>query len=201
MEKKVLDRIFEPFFTTKAPGKGSGLGLAVVHGIMQSHEGAVVARSEPGKGSTFDLYFPAHPEARLKAAPAPATPAVVGNGLHILLVDDEPSLCRIAAKFLHRLGYSTTEADSATAALNKIREQPEHFNLVITDLTMPEINGLELARQFHAIRPDLPVILASGLSSSLKEDTLREAGIHELLEKPVSMNALAEVVQRVLRKA
>jgi PAS domain S-box-containing protein len=198
MERKILDRIFEPFFTTKAPGKGSGLGLAVVHGIMQSHEGAVVARSEPGQGSTFDLYFPAHPEARLKTAQAPATPAVVGNGLHILLVDDEPSLCRIAAKFLHRLGYSTTEADSATAALNKIREQPEHFNLVITDLTMPEMDGLSLARAIHQLRPGLPVILASGFDMQRTGEADDPPNIRARLQKPYTRDTLLEQVNSVL---
>ena len=198
MEKKILDRIFEPFFTTKAPGKGSGLGLAVVHGIMQTHEGAVVARSEPGQGSTFDLYFPAHPEARLNTALVTVTPEVNGNGLHILLVDDEPSLCRIAAKLLHRLGYGTTEVGSATAALDKIREQPEHFNLVITDLTMPEMDGLSLARALHQLRPGLPVILASGFDMQRTGEADGPPNIRARLQKPYTRETLSEQVNDVL---
>ncbi len=199
MDARTLERIFEPFFTTKPVGKGTGLGLAVVHGIVQSHEGIITVRSQPGQGTTFDIYFPAQitdpvpPAGLLRDIPR-------GHGQRILILDDEPALTEPFQGLLQRLNYQVTTCNLASEALRRFRENPADFDLLITDLTMPEISGLEVARQFHDIRPDLPVILSTGYAYALEPATLREAGISELLEKPLALRALAQTVQRVLAR-
>jgi PAS domain S-box-containing protein len=200
MDAKTLERIYEPFFTTKPVGKGTGLGLSVVHGIMKSHEGVITVESQVGQGTTFRLYFPAQTQAETVAGEAAANSHGRGHGQRILLLDDEPALTSVLQKTLRRLDYQVATSNQASDAIRLVRENPAQFDLVITDLTMPEINGLEVARQLHAIRAELPVILVSGYSVSLQADSLREAGISELLQKPVSLSGLAEAVQRVLKK-
>jgi PAS domain S-box-containing protein len=200
MDARTLERIFEPFFTTKPVGKGTGLGLSVVHGIVQSHEGILTVTSQPGQGTTFYLYFPAKTQA------APAANAANGNlsrghGQKILLVDDDPALTGMFQRLLCQLDYQVASYNSPSEAVRLFREKPAQFDLAITDLTMPEMNGLSLARQLHAIRPELPVLLTSGTNSALTDQDLREAGILELLEKPVSIACLAEVVQRTLAQS
>jgi PAS domain S-box-containing protein len=199
MDSNILEHIFEPFFTTKPVGKGTGLGLAVVHGIVQSHEGVITVESEVGQGTTFCLYFPAQlqPETMI-AANTGQLP--LGRGQRVLLLDDETALTVMFGKLLRRLSYEVISTNSASEAIRFVRESPTQFDLVITDLNMPEFDGLEVARQVRKIRPNLPVVLASGYSSFLTAEILREAGICELLEKPVALPALAEVVHRnVLR--
>jgi PAS domain S-box-containing protein len=197
MDAKTLERIFEPFFTTKPVGKGTGLGLAVVHGIVQAHNGAITVESEVGRGSTFRLYFPG--QQQLAVLPATRTLlAPFGAGQRILLLDDEPALTSSLQRLLVRLNYQVTTTNSARESLQWCRRDPAQFDLVITDLTMPEMTGLEVARQLQALRPDLPVILASGFSADLDRESLAAAGICELLEKPISRLTLANVIHRVL---
>jgi len=197
MDAKTLERVFEPFFTTKPVGKGTGLGLAVVHGIVQSHGGVITVESEVGRGTTFHLYFPG----QIKQAPtAESTECQIpkGHGEKILLLDDEPALTTTMKGLLQRLNYQVSTSNSAREVLRWYQRDASQFDLVITDLTMPEMTGIELARQLRELRPHLPVILASGFSADLNRDTLRASGIYDLLEKPISMNALAEVIQRAL---
>jgi len=197
MDAKTLARIYDPFFTTKPVGKGTGLGLAVVHGIVRSHDGVIMVESEVDRGTTFRLFFPAQMNSAA-LADANTGPAVCGHGQNILLVDDELALTAPLQKLLCRLNYQVVTSNSAREAVRLVQANPSQFDLVITDLTMPEMNGLEVARQIRVIRPDLPVVLTSGLSSSVSAESLREAGVRELLEKPVSLTALAGVVQRTL---
>jgi PAS domain S-box-containing protein len=197
MSPATLDRIFEPFFTTKAVGEGTGLGLAVVHGIMQSHEGLVSVYSQPGQGTLFHLYFPAHASA---AATAVANQAAVptGAGQRILYVDDEMPLVRLGKKILERLGYLVEPHTSVTEALALVRADPRRFHLVVTDQTMPGMTGVEFARELTRIRPDLPIVLTTGYTGNLDLEHLREVGVHELLLKPPTIHTLGAAVHRVL---
>jgi PAS domain S-box-containing protein len=197
MSAKTLERIFEPFFTTKPVGKGTGLGLSVVHGLVQAHHAVIKVESQLGSGTTFSLYFPGKP------APAdPAQDAIKrppnGSRQTILVVDDEAALTATFQRILSRHNYQVVMCDNAPTALQLIQENPAAYDLVITDLTMPEMNGLDLARQIRAICPNLPVILASGYTSELSSENLKDAGVNELLQKPVSLPELVEMVHRVI---
>jgi PAS domain S-box-containing protein len=197
MDANTLKRIFEPFFTTKPAGQGTGLGLAVVHGLVHAHEGAITVESQPGQGSTFCLYFPAKSPGGMIAGAA-AGKLFRGGGETILIVDDEPALTATFQRLLSRLNYQVVTSNSACAALKLFDEDPARFALVITDLTMPDMNGLELARQLRAVRQNVPVILTSGYAPELNRQNLQTAGVCELLEKPVSMPQLVAAVQRAL---
>jgi CheY-like chemotaxis protein len=202
MDALTLDRIFEPFFTTKPVGKGTGLGLSVVHGIMEAHHGIIIVESHPGLGTKFSLYFPAEATAATATAASVAVPVAtpLGSGQHILVLDDEAALTAMIQKYMRRLDYQVTTSNHPAEAIRWFRENPAQFQLVITDLTMPEMNGLEVARQIHALRPELPVILVSGIGVTVDVEQLRAAGICERLDKPVALVALAELVERVLTR-
>ena len=195
MEPATMDRIFDPFFTTKAVGEGTGLGLAVVLGIMQSHDGAITVYSQPGEGTTFHSYFPVLENAATAAEPAPL-PVPRGHGEHILFVDDEAALARVGAKMLERLGYSVTMKTSALDALAAARVQP--FHLAITDLTMPVMDGAKLGGQLLQLQPGLAIILTTGYSGVMTVEKVRELGFRDLLTKPTTARALGEAVHRAL---
>jgi PAS domain S-box-containing protein len=197
MNEETLARIFEPFFTTKAPGEGTGLGLAVVHGIMQNHDGVVTVYSEPGKGTTFHLYFPAH-AGEDSAAAIQAAPIPHGHGERILYLDDEESLAQLGKKTLDILGYETEIFTNPTEALKAVRTNPRRYALVITDLTMPGMTGVDLAKQLLQIRPDLPIILTTGYSATLTPEKIRALGVRQLLLKPHTIHSLGTTVQRAL---
>jgi PAS domain S-box-containing protein len=194
MDPATLRRIFEPFFTTKPPGEGTGLGLAVVHGIMESHDGAVTGSSRPGAGTMFQLYFPAYAGEVAAAEPAPG-PEPAGRGERILLVDDEELLVGLGEAALRELGYAVESVTRPAAALEWVRADPARFALVLTDQTMPGMTGLDLAGELQKIRPDLPVILMTGYSGSLAPERLAAAGIRRLLLKPPTLHALAAAVR------
>ena len=197
MDAKTVERIFEPFFTTKSVGKGTGLGLSMVHGIVAAHQGIITVASEVGQGSTLSLYFPAvaTPAKGDAAAVAPSAP---GRGQQILYIDDEAALTVSFRQLLERMNYQVTTSNHALEALELFRQNPARFDLVITDLTMPEMNGLEVARRIHGRRPELPLVLASGFAPELSRENLEAAGIRELMEKPFSTTILAGVLQRTL---
>jgi CheY-like chemotaxis protein len=196
MDAATLERIFEPYFTTKTFGEGTGLGLAVVHGIVKNHDGAIIVYSQPGKGTTFHVYFPAveQPEA---VSAARAAPLPRGNGQRILFVDDELALTEIAGGILRWLGYSVTARTNPAESLVEFRAAPKDFDLVITDLTMPGMTGLELARQLLEIRPDVPVLLATGFGGTLTAESVRQRGIRDLLMKPFTAESIAATVHHV----
>jgi len=199
MDQATMDRIFEPFFTTKSPGEGTGLGLSVVHGIMRSHDGAVAVESKPGIGTTFHLYFPAV-LTKVDATAVQAAPVPRGQGEKILYVDDEEPIAEMARKILIHLGYAAEARTRASEAVDLVRANPGHFDLVVADLTMPVITGIDLARQLAQIRPALPVILATGDPGTLKLETTGVPGIREILLKPLSVQSLGMAVQRVLAR-
>jgi PAS domain S-box-containing protein len=197
MEQDVAARIFEPFFTTKQIGEGTGMGLAVVHGIVKSHEGAIEVTSAPGQGTAFDLYFPRITEEG-EIDGALGDPRISRGTERILFVDDEPALAELGQQVLEALGYQVQALGDSREAWGRFAAAPESFDLVITDLTMPGMTGAQLAEKILALRPRLPVILTTGYSDILTEEEARELGVREYLLKPVSTVRLAEVVRRVL---
>ncbi len=182
MDRATLDHIFEPFFTTKAVGEGTGLGLAVVHGIMKSHDGGISVYSQPGEGTTFHLYFPVI-ETEATAQEIEATPIPRGQGEHILFVDDEEVLASLGKKMLERLGYRVTMKTSALEAIAAVRDQPKPFDLVITDLTMPVMDGTKLGGQLLQIQPRLPIIITTGYSGVMTAGKARELGFQGIIEQ------------------
>jgi CheY-like chemotaxis protein len=200
MDKTTLSRIFEPFFTTKAPGNGTGLGLAVVHGIVQSHEGVVMVDSTLGEGTTFHLYFPASADEIEEAIIAPAdTPR--GRGERILCVDDEGELATMMKTILERLGYRVDAHNDPVDALGAVDAAPDAYDLVITDQLMPTLTGTGLAERIHALQPQLPVILVTGYAPTLSAEHIQTIGVRKLLLKPFSIDALATIVALVLTEA
>jgi PAS domain S-box-containing protein len=199
MPREVLERIFEPFFTTKPHGSGTGLGLAVVRGIMKSHDGAITVYSEPGKGTLFHLYFPVVEGTASRPAQAPPPPRK-GSGQHILYLDDEAALVVLARRLLERLGYHVSGFSSATEALAAFEAAPDQFDLVLSDLSMPGITGIDVARRVLEIRPDVPVLLASGYVRAEDVELARSIGVREVIWKPATINEMGELLGRVLAK-
>jgi CheY-like chemotaxis protein len=196
----IIHRIFDPYFSTKDKGKGTGLGLAVVHGIVKSHRGAIQVLSRLGEGATFDVYFPM---AQAAAAAAEAAPeeAVVGGSERILFVDDEPSIELLGKQMLVSLGYEVTTRNTAIAALELFRSDPSAFDLVITDMTMPLMTGDRMAVEMMRLRPDLPVIICTGFNELLSKERVQVIGIRALLMKPFLKNEAATVIRQVLDQA
>jgi len=196
MEKEVMERIFEPFFTTKKVGEGTGLGLSVVHGIVKSHNGAIAVDSTPGKGSTFDIFFPKVEgnEVQVPESSEPATP----KQEVILLVDDEKVMVDVTKQILERLGYAVVATTSSIVALEAFQEEPDEFDLVITDQTMPNMTGTQLAKELIAIRPDIPVILCSGYPENVNLEEVQSIGIKKFITKPISKQDIAALIREVL---
>jgi len=192
-----LERIFEPYYTTKPSGKGTGMGLAVVHGIVENHQGRIEVESILGRGTTFQVYFPVVSGTEAPKVAAGAV-ALVGGGESILVVDDEPMVADYLQGFLEQLGYLVTVCNDGNSALARFEADPFWFDLVITDQTMPGRTGFDMARAMLALRPRLPIILCSGYSSALSPERVVEAGIREFMMKPVSLHDLAPLVRKVL---
>lgn len=198
MSDDVVQRIFDPFFTTKSQQEGTGLGLAVVHGIVLEHEGAIRVESRVGSGSTFHVLLPALREsAPVDETYERATPR--GRGERILLIDDEQQLAFGTSKLLERFGYATAVFDRPTDALEEFARDPHCFGLVITDLTMPEIDGIELSRRILALRPHCPVLLTTGALNEATLQAAQTAGIRQVLLKPVDHRVLLEAIEIHLR--
>ncbi|MCG2777151.1 MAG: PAS domain S-box protein, partial [Desulfobacterales bacterium] len=195
MSAEVLGRIFDPYFTTMEKGEGTGLGLAVVHGIVKSHGGAITVYSKVGKGSTFKVYFPVI-EKKLVEKEEKAEAISTGHQ-RILFVDDEPVLVDIGKKMLEHLGHQVITRTSSVEALEAFRNNPDKFDLVITDKTMPQMTGFGLAKEIKRIRPGVPIILCTGFSDTTDEDKARAMGINGLVMKPVVMREMAEIIKRV----
>ena len=195
IDAKTMERIFDPYFTTKEVGKGSGLGLAVVNGIVKRHEGAITVQSVPGKGTTFSIYFPrldSRPEATMQVEDPPQR-----GSERILLVDDEPALMEMATSILERLGYKVTGQTDSVTALEVFRSSPDEFDLVITDYTMPNLTGMDLAKEVRRIRPDIRVMLCTGFSEKITPDHMKELGVG-LLMKPYGMREISEAIRKIL---
>jgi CheY-like chemotaxis protein len=201
MERGVMERIFDPFYTTKGRGKGTGLGLSVVHGIVKSHGGTLTVESEPGKGSVFEVFLSRITCVEQPVAKPVALP-VQGGKERILLVDDEEDLVFAGKKMLERLGYSVVAGTDSREMLKLFRAEPQSFDLVITDQTMPHLTGEMLAREMLGLRADLPIILCSGMGASgnsgVTLERARAVGIRELVTKPFEREEMTRVIRRLL---
>lgn len=197
MTPEVMSRIFDPYYTTKEVGRGTGLGLAVVHGIVQSHGGSITCTSSPGQGTVFDIYLPEILSEKTGGMRLEESPLPTGSE-RILFVDDEPALVNMAQKMLSRLGYTVVTRSSSLEALELFQEEPYKYDLVITDMTMPVMTGDILAQKIMEIRNDIPVILCSGYSEHITEVKAKKIGIREFVMKPFGKKGLAETIRKVL---
>jgi two-component system cell cycle sensor histidine kinase/response regulator CckA len=199
MDKGTLERIFEPYFTSKEIGKGSGMGLALVHGIVQGCEGFIKVESELGKGTTFHIFFPAMEEKATEVPEEQREELPKGNE-RILAIDDEEIIVDMYRDTLERLGYRVTAYHNGEEALREFQSSPASFDLIITDQTMPHLTGADLAEKILQIRPDIPIILCTGHSAAISEEKAKEMGIERFVMKPVSRQELAIMVREVLDK-
>jgi signal transduction histidine kinase/CheY-like chemotaxis protein len=194
----VLERMFDPFFTTKRVGDGTGLGLALAHGIVTDFGGVIDVATQVGVGTTFTIWLPATGETpRLLATPADELPR--GNGETVMIVDDEGALVALAEETLAELGYEPVGFDSSLAASQAFRADPKRFDLVLTDETMPDLTGTELAREMRQLRPDIPIILMSGYSGALLSERAQAAEVIDVLRKPLVRRDIAVPVSRALQ--
>ncbi|MCP5047587.1 MAG: response regulator, partial [bacterium] len=192
----VKKRIFEPYFTTKDAGEGTGMGLAVIHGIVKSHGGDITVYSEPGEGTTFNVYLP-QLEDSIKPPEEVIEETLTGSE-RVLLIDDETNLARVEGQMLKRLGYDVTVMDDALEALETFRREPDRFNIVVTDLTMPQLTGIQLSRELRNISPALPIILCSGFSTIATQQKIKAYGISDFVMKPIIKNQLARSIRKIL---
>jgi len=196
IEPEILDKIFDPYFTTKEVGKGTGMGLSIVHGIVTSCGGFVTCESEIGKGTVFNIFFPAIEERAVsEIKPMNVTPSGTER---ILFIDDEVMLAELGKTMLERLGYDVTIRTSSLEALAIFQKQPERFDAVITDQTMSDLTGMDLARQILQIRPDIPIILCTGYSTLISEEQAKVQGVKGFAMKPLSKNEIATLLRKVL---
>jgi PAS domain S-box-containing protein len=194
----ILPKIFDPYFTTKEIGKGTGLGLSVVYGIVKKENGEIVVKSEAGKGSRFDVYWPCYQKEEDTAPDRDEGSSLPTGQEHLLLVDDEASLVAFIERMLKRLGYHVTTYTSSFDAMTAFQEHPQDFDLVLTDMTMPHMTGAQIARKVKAIRPEVPVLLMTGFSSKIKRDGKESFAIDDVLYKPILKPDLAKAIRRLL---
>jgi len=197
MEKAVLDRIFDPYFTTKEKDKGTGLGLAVVFGIIKSFKGNIRVYSEPGKGTVFHVYLPVIKAEVEKEAMDAVAPVEKGDE-RILFVDNEEPIVQMVSHMLERLGYQLTTRLSSIDALEAFRAAPDKFDLVITDMAMPNMSGVQLSQKLLEIRPDIPIIICTGFSEQISEERIKAMGIRGYIMKPVVTSELAKAIRAAL---
>jgi signal transduction histidine kinase/CheY-like chemotaxis protein len=193
---EIADMIFEPYFTTKAPGEGTGMGLAMVYGIVRKYKGTVTVESKPGEGAVFTVYLPA--TERRKPAKVPRQEELPTGSERILLVDDELAIAEMGGLILSDQGYRVTIRESSRSALELFRSDPGAFDLIVTDMTMPEMTGDKLAVAVMDIRPDIPVILYTGYSKNITEEKAKKIGIRAFANKPVGRAELIKIIRDVL---
>jgi PAS domain S-box-containing protein len=198
MDAKTMERIFDPYFTTKAPGEGTGIGLSVVKGIVEGYGGAITVESEPGAGTTFEVSLPCVSVPRAEVAEEHGED-LKGNE-RVLLVDDEAQLVSVEKYMLEHLGYKVTGCTQSTEALQLFCAHPDEFDVVVTDQTMPAVTGIHLAREIHAFRPDMPIVLCTGYSDQVNRENAEQYGITEFLAKPLSLLRIGKAVRRALQK-
>ena len=196
----IINRIFEPYFTTKETGKGTGLGLAVVYGIIKEHRGDIQVNSKEGEGTTFKVYLPLLKKSEDKESKSLHVEIETGTE-HILLVDDESSIAKLEQQMIERFGYKVTVRTSSIEALEVFRTTPDKFDMVLSDMSMPNMPGDQLAGEIKKIRPDIPVIICTGFSERINKDNAKEIGVNAFLMKPIVKTDLAKKVRQVLDEA
>jgi CheY-like chemotaxis protein len=199
MDKVILDRVFEPYFTTKDIGEGTGIGLAVVHGIVERHGGAIYVDSKPGQGTTFTIFLPAH-EGLFEQETDEQDILPVGDE-YILYVDDEPSIALLGKRHLENLGYTAESTTDPQKALDMVRSDPIKFDLLITDMAMPNMTGDQLIIETLKIRQDMPTIICTGYSAKISEKEAADIGARSYIMKPINKSELATTVRKVLDSA
>jgi PAS domain S-box-containing protein len=196
IKKEIIEQIFNPFFTTKDVGKGTGMGLSLVHGIIEGHGGKIFVESEPREGATFHIYFPVTEAKEVKEA-EDLDPLPTGTE-RIIFIDDEEMVANIGKDMCELLGYKVTTMTDSIEALELINKNPDQFDLAITDQTMPRLTGVELAKQVLKIKPGLPIILCTGFSSKVDREKAKEVGIREFASKPLNRRDIAKLIRQVL---
>jgi PAS domain S-box-containing protein len=199
MSPELMERIFEPFFTTRKHGEGSGLGLAVVHGVVKSYDGAITVYSEPGKGSVFNIYIPRLAGEALAGEKGNRVQPEKGKE-HILLVEDEEAQLKGTARLLERLGYRVTAKPTGRTALAAFKKNPAAFDLVVTDQAMPRMTGIELAKALVKVRPDIPIILCTGFSEKVNGETVGHDGIQAFVMKPFTIQEISKQIRATLKR-
>jgi len=200
IDDDIKEQIFNPFFTTKEPGVGTGMGLSVVHGIVSEHQGQVLVQSDPEKGTQFNVFFPAYKKPQIKESQKETIIDTKGNGENILLVDDELEVLKALEQMLIKLGYKVTSQLSSQITFEIFEKNPDQFDLLLTDQTMPQLTGMTLAKKVLDIRPDFPVIICSGYSNQLTQENIQAIGIIDILFKPISLKDLGIKVQSALKR-
>jgi len=198
MNQETIARIFDPFYTTKGKTKGTGMGLSVVHGIVKRHGGLIAVKSEPGRGSTFNVCFPVTEEKGEEVLEVETTAHIQTGTERILLVDDEEMILKLAQRLLEKLGYEVVAESSSLKALEILKSNPDGFDLIITDQSMPEMSGSELIAEILKARPGMPVIICTGYSTKVSAENAREKGISHYMTKPYSQKELSEAIREVL---
>ena len=193
----ILERIYDPFFTTKKPGEGTGLGLSVVYGVVKSYGGMITVQSDVGKGTTFNVYFPCMPDT-VWVQERQDEEKLIGGHEQILCIDDEESITRLIHEFLESIGYKVVSTTNCLEALSVYKEDPHRFDLVITDLTMPQMTGLDLAEKILSIRPEIPIVLCTGYNETFTLEDIKRRGLKDLIVKPIALKSLALRVRRAL---
>ncbi|MCK5541825.1 MAG: cache domain-containing protein [Desulfobacterales bacterium] len=204
IENKIMGKIFNPYFTTKKVGEGTGMGLSVVHGIISDHEGDIIAESQPEKGASFHIFLPiiektlsTNQDNEQNITSSAQIPTGTEN---ILFIDDEKQIAIMTKQFLERLGYNVTSHTDSQKALNAFKKEPDKFDIVITDMTMPIMTGTELATKLFKIKPDVKIILCSGYSELIDKKTAQSMGIKEYITKPITQKKIAETIRTVLKE-
>jgi CheY-like chemotaxis protein len=197
MDRETMERIFDPFYTTRSQGEGTGLGLSIVHGIAHAHGGGIVVESEVGKGSTFEVYFPVAEGKGVRRSEAGETGLLQSTGRKVLLVDDDPTVARFACLALKRLGFSVTGFDSADVAVRHLQEDEPSPALILIDLSMPGMTGLEAIPKIRAIDPELPIILMSGDLERFDASAISRDPKVARLSKPFLISELQEAIAKV----
>jgi CheY-like chemotaxis protein len=198
IKQELLDKIFDPFFTTKKPGEGTGMGLAVVHGIVEGHQGHISVFSKEGQGTTFSILVPTIVDVIHK--PEKAEQDIPRGNERILLVEDDAYLAEAEKKMLEELGYKVTALTSSVEALEIFQKLPDRFDIIIADYAMPKMTGLQMIRKIRSISPDIPVIICTGYSKVVQQQKIASLGIGEIIMKPIELGYIASSIRRLLEK-